>query len=82
MPLLPLLVLRILEGLAALVCFGGILFGFLLFAILGSGGLEVMGISLTLERVAIGTLACAVGVLWFGTNAIRGESTPSGAREP
>ena len=82
MPLLPLQVLRILEGLLSLVCFGGVLISSWVFAyVRATGQLELFGIDMTLAKAGAAIVACSLGVLWFAMNAILGGSTPTEGSE-
>jgi len=75
MPLLPLPLLRILEGLCAFLFLGAAVVGLLLL-IAGPESVvnELFGVRITTDRVARGVVFSLLISLWFAYNAIRGSS--------
>jgi len=75
MPLLSLRVLRIFEGLIAIVCIAGILASVLVWAVVMKGGpSELFGIWVTPTGAFAAIVAFVLGTIWFAVNAIRGGS--------
>jgi hypothetical protein len=81
MPLLPLPVLRVFEGLMAVVCIIGVLVsvGAWLLVMQGAGPAEMnvghtelFGILVTPTGAFAAIVASVLGAIWFGVNAIRG----------
>lgn len=87
MPLLPLPVLRVLEGLLAVACLCGAFYGILFVGVAAvawaaeSGPVEIFGIRFTALMAAGVSVAFVLLAVWFGFNAIRGGSTPTEGSE-
>ena len=76
MPLLPLPMLRILEGLMAIICIAGVLASLFFWAVLmKTGPNELFGIWVTPTGAFAAILVFMLGTIWFAVNAIRGGST-------
>jgi hypothetical protein len=81
MPLLPLPILRVIEGLLAIVCVTGGLLCVWLFVLAQTGALnELFGIAAAPLTAVAGVLFVLAGA-WFGRNALFGGTAPTEGSE-
>ena len=79
---MPLSLLRVMEGLLALVYVAGVLASIFFWTIvMRTGPNEIFGIWVTPINGFVAIVVCMLGAIWFGSNAIRGESTPTEGSE-